>query len=70
MNSRDQKNLKFLLELDAAGLIAWYAQATDDDINYASELLAQRDQELDQIEFALGQDEFGVAFAPLNSTLH
>ena len=40
MKKRDRKNLKFLLALDESGLKAWYDQATEDDIEYASELLA------------------------------
>ena len=40
MKKRDKKNLKFLLGLDENGLRTWYDQATEDDIEYASELLA------------------------------
>lgn len=40
MKKRDKKNLKFLLALDESGLRTWYDQATEDDIEYASELLA------------------------------
>ena len=40
MKKRDKKNLKFLLGLDESGLKAWYGQATEDDKDYAAELLA------------------------------
>ena len=39
MKKRDKKNLKFLLALDESGLKAWYDQCTEDDIEYAVELI-------------------------------
>ena len=41
MKKRDKKNLRFLLSLDERGLKAWYGQATEDDTDYAMELLLQ-----------------------------
>ena len=39
MKKRDKKNLRFLLSLDEVGLRRWYDQATEDDTDYAMELL-------------------------------
>ena len=39
MNQRDRDNLKFLLEASPKTIDVWYAQASDDDIIYAEDLL-------------------------------
>ena len=41
MSQRDADNLAFLLNLTPTGLREWYEQASEDDINYAEELIAQ-----------------------------
>ena len=41
MNARDKDNLVFLMSLSTEGLRAWFTQASDDDIAYAEELIAQ-----------------------------
>jgi len=41
MNARDKDNLIFLMSLSTEGLRAWFTQASDDDIAYAEELIAQ-----------------------------
>ena len=41
MNTRDKDNLIFLMSLSPEGLRAWFTQASDDDIAYAEELIAQ-----------------------------
>jgi hypothetical protein len=41
MTRSDQNNLEFLLSLSPTGLRAWYEQASEDDIAYAEELIAQ-----------------------------
>ena len=46
MKRRDRKNLKFLLEASPETLDAWYAKATNDDLEYADSLLT-----LAEIEF-------------------
>jgi hypothetical protein len=49
MKKRDKKNLRFLLGLDSRGLKQWYDQATEDDTDYAMELLAMaRDKQQQQ----------------------
>lgn len=45
MKRRDRKNLKFLLEASPETLDTWYAQATDDDLEYADSLLTVAEME-------------------------
>ena len=45
MTRRDKKNLKFLLEASPETLDSWYAQATDDDLEYADSLLTLAEME-------------------------
>lgn len=63
MNQRDQENLNFLLSVGEAGLREWYDQASEDDIEYAQELLSAYEM---QLNFA----EKGVVFAQQSKTLH
>jgi hypothetical protein len=46
MRRRDRKNLKFLLEASSETFDDWYAQASDDDIEYADSLLTLAELEL------------------------
>ena len=39
MNDRDKKNLAFLMQGDTPALRQWYKDATEDDKEYAMELL-------------------------------
>jgi len=39
MNDWDKNNLKFILSLDEEGFEDWYATLSDDDMDYAMELL-------------------------------
>ena len=41
MSQRDKDNLVFLLSLSHDGLHQWFHQASQDDIDYAEELIAQ-----------------------------
>jgi len=63
MNQRDQDNLSFLLSLNSDSLLAWYNQASEDDILYAQELL-------DNYEFQLNLEENGVAFMQQSVSVH
>jgi hypothetical protein len=45
MNEWDKDNLMFILKSDYATFMAWMAQATDDDINYALMLIADYKKE-------------------------
>jgi len=46
MNQHDSANLKFLINASPETLRSWYAQATDDDLIYAMEILFQFEVEL------------------------
>ena len=63
MNEHDLGNLEFLRNLSDAGLKAWFEQASEDDVLYAQELLNQWEEQMDR-------ELHGVAYVPLNSTLH
>ena len=41
MSQHDKDNLVFLMSLSPAGLRNWFTQASEDDINYAEELIAE-----------------------------
>jgi hypothetical protein len=41
MSQHDKENLVFLLSLSHDGLHQWFYQASEDDIAYAEELMAQ-----------------------------
>lgn len=63
MDEYDRENLNFLMTVGAAGLREWYSQASQDDIEYAQELLSYH-------EFELNIAKHGVAFVQQNSTVH
>lgn len=46
MNNRDRENLEFLLTADKETLREWYNTVSEDDINYATDLLTQYGNEL------------------------
>ena len=46
MNQHDRDNLEFLMRADPATLLDWITHLTDDDFQYASELLSQYGKEL------------------------
>jgi hypothetical protein len=47
MNDHDKDNLEFLMAISKNTLLDWCDQASDDDIQYAIELLKQRQIEVD-----------------------
>jgi hypothetical protein len=59
MNQRDRANLEFLLNI-GPGLANWYAQASAEDIEYATELLEAYEQELSEQEMNLLEEDYGV----------
>ena len=61
MNQRDRANLEFLLSAGPA-LAEWFAQASEDDVEYAQELLDAYEQELSEQEFELLEEDHGVNF--------
>lgn len=48
MNSHDKKNLDFLMCASAETIRDWYEHVSEDDILYASELLAQASHEMER----------------------
>ena len=60
MNKRDRDNLQFLMKAGEEVLAAWFEQADTDDIEYAEELLAAYETELDQAAFELAVSESNV----------
>jgi len=61
MNQRDRANLEFLLSV-GPGLADWFAQASEDDIKYAQELLNIYEQELEAQQNDSLTEDFGVQF--------
>ena len=59
MNEWDRNNLNFLLSADDATMKEWYKTVTEDDLNYAFELLAMRKEELNAqvVELELEEQE-------------
>ena len=53
MNDWDRNNLQFLLNADDATIKDWTAQTSQDDIDYAHELLALYSEELRERSMAL-----------------
>jgi len=51
MNNEDANNLDFLLSVSDEVLRDWYDQASEDDIEYACELLQAYEDELDNVGF-------------------
>lgn len=68
MNAYDRANLKFLMTASEQVLAEWYAQASEDDLAYAAELLDQHQTELDAEAIEQNSENFGVRFVP--STVH
>lgn len=60
MNKRDRDNLQFLMNAGEEVLAEWFKQADADDVEYAEELLAAYETELDQAAFELAVSESNV----------
>lgn len=50
MSEHDLNNVYFLLGLGKKSLSKWYLQASDDDIQYANEILAEYEMSFYNIE--------------------
>jgi len=48
MNPHDKKNLEFLMSATPEVLREWYARVSQDDVDYATELLAYASAELER----------------------
>ena len=60
MNKRDRDNLQFLMNAGEQVLAAWFEQADADDVEYAQELLAAYESELDRAAFELATSDTNV----------
>jgi hypothetical protein len=63
MNSHDRANLEFLRQLTDDALQNWFSQASEDDVEYAQELLEAWERELNN-------EVFGMEFAVQSVTMH
>ena len=57
MNSHDKKNLEFLMSVSPEVLQDWYATVSQDDVDYAMELLAYASAEFDRAELVQAAKE-------------
>lgn len=63
MNSHDRANLEFLRQLTDDALQNWFSQASEDDVEYAQELLEAWERELNN-------EVFGMQFDVQSVTMH
>lgn len=63
MNQHDRDNLMFLINADKATMKEWYGSVSQDDIEYALELLQQYKCELmvKEMEYMDDVDDVGMA---------
>mgnify|MGYP007004420034 CR=1 FL=1 len=61
MNDHDKNNLHFLLASSRATILDWTKTVTDDDMDYAMELLHTYRAELDAMEQALEADDMDMS---------
>jgi hypothetical protein len=61
MNDHDKNNLLFLLNSSRATVLEWTKTVTDDDMDYAMELLHTYRAELDAMEQALEADDMDMS---------
>jgi len=63
MNDYDRSNLDFLLTISAATLKDWYNKMSNDDIEYANDIMAQYSAELDVKSALLDDDVDDISIA-------
>ena len=63
MNKYDRNNLDFLLSISAATLKDWYKKMSSDDIEYASDIMAQYSEELSMKSAMLDDDVNDISVA-------
>lgn len=72
MNEHDRDNLRFLLSADRETFMEWAEQVTQDDMDYAMELLAQYAEELAvrshemMVECMMETEDYSEANAVIN----
>ena len=70
MNQHDRDNLDFLLNATPEIIQDWYEQMSDDDIEYAFELLEAYSQELMLKELSAKLADRNILIAPFTNTVH
>jgi hypothetical protein len=65
MNDHDKNNLLFLLNSSRATVLEWTKTVTEDDMDYALELLHTYRAELDARELALAEDDMDMSESAL-----
>jgi predicted protein tyrosine phosphatase len=70
MKKRDLKNLHYLLSLDEMTLLAWWMSAPMQDREYATELLANYSQELDNRRILCYDGPEDADFAQANEVIN
>ena len=63
MNDYDRNNLDFLLSISTATLKDWYKKMSSDDIEYASDIMAQYSEELSMKSAMLDDDVNDISVA-------
>ena len=63
MNEYDRNNLDFLLSISTATLKDWYKKMSSDDIEYASDIMAQYSEELSMKSAMLDDDVNDISVA-------
>lgn len=63
MNKYDRNNLDFLLSISTATLKDWYKKMSSDDIEYASDIMAQYSEELSMKSAMLDDDVNDISVA-------
>ena len=70
MNQHDRDNLDFLLNATPEIIQDWYEQMSDDDIEYAFELLEAHSQELLLNDLSVDLADRNILIAPFTNTVH
>ena len=70
MNQRDRDNLDFLLNATPEIIQDWYEQMSDEDIEYAFELLETHSQGLLLKELSAELADRNILILPFTNTVH
>lgn len=70
MDQHDKDNLNFLLNATPETIQDWYEQMSDEDIEYAFELLEAYSQELLLNELSAKLADRNILISPFTNTVH
>ena len=70
MDQHDKDNLNFLLNATPETIQDWYEQMSDEDIEYAFELLEAYSQELLLNELSANLADRNILISPFTNTVH